>query len=150
MEILGERWSVLVLREVFQGIRRFEDIRVRTPVPRQVLSDRLRTLVDHGILVRHRYQEPGERAREEYRLTRKGFDLYPVLAALRDWGDAYLAGPEGSPMELVHRDCGAPVHAELHCAAGHHIPPGRDVVPRPGPGARPLVASDKRARAGAL
>jgi DNA-binding HxlR family transcriptional regulator len=138
MEILGERWTVLVLREIFMGIRRFEDIRVRTPIPRQVLSDRLRTLVDHGILVRHRYQEPGTRARDEYRLTQKGFDLYPVIAALTDWGTRYLAGPEGSPMVLVHKDCDAPIHAELRCDAGHAVPPGRDVLPRPGPGARRL------------
>src|SRR5690242_19555944 len=119
MEILGERWTVLVLREIFLGIRRFEDIRVRTPVPRQVLSDRLRTLVDHGILRRHRYQEPGARPRDEYRLTAKGFDLYPVFAAVRDWGEKYLADPDGSPVELAHRDCGAPIHAALRCEAGH-------------------------------
>ncbi len=135
MEILGERWTVLVLREIFMGVRRFEDIRIRTPVPRQVLSDRLRTLVEHGILYRHRYQEPGARTREEYRLTAKGFDLYPVLVAVRDWGDRYLAGPEGSPLRLEHRDCGAEVHTELVCDAGHEVPPGRDVLPRPGPGA---------------
>jgi DNA-binding HxlR family transcriptional regulator len=141
MEIIGERWTVLVLREIFNGIRRFDDIRVRTPVPRQVLSDRLRTLVRHGILYRHRYQEPGTRPRDEYRLTPMGFDLYPVLAAIRDWGDRYLAGPEGSPVELAHRDCGAPVHAVLRCDAGHQVPPGRDVLPRPGPGARLLAGA---------
>jgi DNA-binding HxlR family transcriptional regulator len=127
---------VLVLREIFMGVRRFEDIRIRTPVPRQVLSDRLRTLVEHGILYRHSYQEPGTRTREEYRLTAKGFDLYPVLVAVRDWGDRYLAGPEGSPLRLEHRDCGAEVHTELVCDAGHRIAPGREVLPRPGPGAR--------------
>jgi DNA-binding HxlR family transcriptional regulator len=137
MEILGERWTVLVLREIFMGVRRFEDILLRTPMPRQVLSDRLRVLVGHGILYRHRYQEPGTRARDEYRLTDKGFDLYPVLVAVRDWGDRYLADPGGQVLALQHRDCGAQVHAELRCAAGHAVPPGRDVLPRPGPGARP-------------
>jgi DNA-binding HxlR family transcriptional regulator len=136
MEILGERWTVLVLREIFLGVRRFEDILVRTPMPRQVLSDRLRVLVGHGILHRHRYQEPGTRARDEYRLTDKGFDLYPVLVAVRDWGDRYLADPGGPVLELRHRDCGGQVHAELRCAAGHPVPAGRDVLPRPGPGAR--------------
>src|SRR5258705_7249031 len=90
MEILGEKWSVLVLREVFMGIRRFEDLRVRTRIPRQVLTNRLASLVDNGLLRREPYQEPGARSRDEYRLTQKGLELYPVLMALLEWGDRYL------------------------------------------------------------
>jgi hypothetical protein len=112
---------------------------LRTPIPRQVLTDRLRTLEQHRILRRHRYQEPGARARSEYRLTEKGFDLYPVLVAVRDWGDKYLAGAEGPPLVTVHRDCGAPVRAELRCADGHTLADPRDALPRPGPGARRRV-----------
>ncbi|MGH3464585.1 MAG: winged helix-turn-helix transcriptional regulator, partial [Kribbellaceae bacterium] len=97
MEILGERWTVVVLREVFNGIRRYDDMRVRTSIPRQVLADRLAKLVEHGILRRVPYQEPGSRQRYEYRLTEKGFDLYPMLVALRDWGDRYLVDADGSP-----------------------------------------------------
>ena len=82
------------------------------------------------------YREPGARMRHEYRLTAKGFDLYPVLAAVLEWGDRYLADEEGSAMTLVHRDCGAPVRTRLACAAGHVVDNPRDVVPRPGPGAR--------------
>jgi len=89
MEILGERWTVVVLREVFSGIR-------RTP-----------------------YREPGARQRYEYRLTEKGLDLYPLLIAIRDWGDRYLAGAEGSPLTIEHRDCGATVHTEIRCESGH-------------------------------
>jgi DNA-binding HxlR family transcriptional regulator len=136
MEILGERWTFLVLREVFNGIRRYDDMRTRTNIPRQVLANRLATLVEHGILRRVPYQEPGARQRHEYRLTEKGFDLYPVLVALRDWGDRYLADADGSPLELQHRDCGASVHVELRCARGHGVTSPRQVVPRPGPGAR--------------
>ncbi|MGW6280155.1 winged helix-turn-helix transcriptional regulator [Kribbella sp. NPDC055071] len=136
MEILGERWTVVVLREVFNGIRRFDDLRVRTDIPRQVLSNRLAKLVDHGILRRAPYREPGSRQRFEYRLTEKGLDLYPMLIAIRDWGDKYLVGPEGSPLAIEHRDCGAPVHAELRCESGHAVNSPRDAVPRPGPGAR--------------
>jgi DNA-binding HxlR family transcriptional regulator len=136
MEILGERWTVVVLREVFNGIRRFDDLRIRTEIPRQVLSNRLGTLVDHGILRRVPYREPGARQRSEYRLTEKGLDLYPLLIAIRDWGDKYLAGEEGSPLSIVHRDCGAAVHTELHCESGHRVTSPRDAVPRPGPGAR--------------
>jgi DNA-binding HxlR family transcriptional regulator len=136
MEILGERWTVVVLREVFNGIRRFDDMRVRTGVPRQVLANRLAMLVDNGVLRREPYQEPGARVRHEYRLTPKGFDLYPMLIAVAEWGNRYLAEPEGPPLEFVHRDCGSPVHAELHCAGGHQVADFREVWPRPGPGAR--------------
>ena len=136
MAILGEKWTVVVLREVFSGIRRFDDMRERTGIPRQVLADRLASLVGHGVLRREPYQDPGSRVRHEYRLTDRGFDLYPVLIAVREWGDRYLADPGGPPLLNVHRDCGAPVHSELRCAAGHHVTAYRDVVPRPGPGAK--------------
>jgi len=140
MAILGERWTFVVLREVFNGIRRFEDMRSHTSIPRQVLSDRLGLLVEHDILRKEPYQPPGERVRHEYRLTAKGFDLYPVLAAIADWGDRYLADPAGTPNELAHRDCGAHVHAVLTCEAGHRIDDPRSVAPRPGPGATLLRA----------
>jgi DNA-binding HxlR family transcriptional regulator len=136
MAILGEKWTIVVLREVFNGIRRFDDMRQRTGIPRQVLANRLAALVGHGLLRREPYQEPGARLRQEYRLTAKGFDLYPVLIAVAQWGDRYLAEPEGPPLEFVHRDCGSPVHVEIHCAGGHPVAERRDVVPAPGPGAR--------------
>jgi DNA-binding HxlR family transcriptional regulator len=135
MEVLGEKWTVVVLREVFNGVRRFDDMRVRTRVPRQVLTNRLATLVEHGVLRRVPYQEPGARVRHEYRLTQKGLDVYPVLITLLEWGNRYMAEPAGPPLEFAHRDCGAEVHAEIHCAAGHMISDVREVVPQPGPGA---------------
>jgi DNA-binding HxlR family transcriptional regulator len=141
MAILGEKWTFVVLREVFNGIRRFDDMRVRTNIPRQVLTNRLATLVENGVLRRVPYREPGARVRHEYRLTEKGLDLWPVLVAVRDWGDRYLADPEGSPLATVHRDCGAPIRAELRCAAGHTVESARAVLPRPGPGARRRVAA---------
>src|SRR5262245_25520794 len=113
MDVLGEKWTILVLREVFLGIRRFEDLRVRTGIPRQVLTNRLAKLVDQGLLRRQPYQEPGARGREEYRLTEMGFDLAPVLASLLSWGDRYLGGPDGPPVRFEHRDCGAAVTVEL-------------------------------------
>jgi DNA-binding HxlR family transcriptional regulator len=136
MEILGEKWTVVVLREVFNGIRRFDDMRVRTGVPRQVLANRLATLVEHDVLRRVPYQEPGARVRHEYRLTPKGFDIYPILITMIEWGNRYLAEPQGPPLRFVHRDCGAEVAAEVHCAHGHRVDDYRQVVPRPGPGAR--------------
>ncbi|MFY1632582.1 winged helix-turn-helix transcriptional regulator [Solwaraspora sp. WMMB335] len=136
MEILGERWTVVVLREVFNGVRRFDQMRDRTGVPRQVLTNRLTMLVERGLLRRHPYQEPGERQRYEYRLTGKGLDLWPVLVALLQWGDAYCADPDGPPLNVVHRDCDAEVGVVLRCAAGHDLTSPREALPRPGPGAR--------------
>ena len=79
---------------------------------------------------------PASAVRQEYRLTEMGLDLWPVLVAVKDWGDRYLADPQGPPLSTVHRDCGAQVHARLHCDAGHVVDSPRAVVPRPGPGAR--------------
>jgi DNA-binding HxlR family transcriptional regulator len=135
MAILGERWTFVVLREVFNGVRRFDDISRHGGIPRQVLSNRLALLVEQEILRREPYQDPGERVRHEYRLTEKGFDLYPVMVAIADWGDRYVADPEGSPVEFAHRDCGGQVHAVLECADGHRVERPRDLAPRPGPGA---------------
>jgi DNA-binding HxlR family transcriptional regulator len=138
MEILGERWTFVVLREVFNGVRRFDDMRRHATIPRQVLTDRLALLVEHDILRKEPYQAPGQRVRHEYRLTPKGFDLYPVLVAIGQWGDRYLADPEGAPVEFAHRDCGAPVDVLMRCGQGHVITDNRDVATRPGPGVIPL------------
>lgn len=141
VQIFGDRWSFVVLREVFNGIRRFDDMRERTAIPRQVLSDRLTRLVAAGLLLREPYREPGQRARQQYRLTRKGLELYPILVALNAWGTAHCADPEGSPLSFAHRDCGGEVEVRLHCSAGHEVADVRDVVPRPGPGARRRVSA---------
>ena len=138
--ILGERPTFLVLREAFNGVRRFDDMQRRTGMPRQVLSQRLSRLVDEGLLRKVPYRENGQRPRSEYRLTEKGLDLYPVLIALMQWGDAYEAGPEGSQVLLTHRDCGEPVRLQLTCAAGHQLASAREVTPLPGPGARKLAS----------
>jgi DNA-binding HxlR family transcriptional regulator len=128
LAVVGEKWSLLVLREAFFGVRRFADFQRLLGAPKAVLSDRLATLVEQGILARVPYQAEGERQRHEYRLTTKGRDLYPTLVALMQWGDAYLSdGPP--PLELLHRDCDAPVHLELHCEAGHAVAGPRDVRP---------------------
>jgi DNA-binding HxlR family transcriptional regulator len=139
LAVLGDRWSFVVLREVFNGVRRFEDMRTRTAIPRQVLTDRLAMLVEEGLLRRQPYREPGQRERHEYRLTGKGLDLYPVLVALNEWGSAYYADSSGSPLAFEHRDCGGAVHVTLRCTAGHELDDPRAVIPRPGPGARRLA-----------
>jgi len=136
LDEIGDRWSLLVLREIFQGIRRFDDITVRTAIPRQVLSERLRRLVAIGVLRREPYRAEGQRRRHEYRLTAKGIDLYPVFMALQQWGDNYLADPVGPAREFIHRDCGQHLDLVLRCRAGHEVADNRQVSGRPGPGAR--------------
>jgi DNA-binding HxlR family transcriptional regulator len=137
--VIGEKWTFLVLREAFNGVRRFDDMQRRTGAPRQVLSDRLSRLVREGMLRRVPYRESGQRGRHEYRLTAKGLDLYPVLVALMEWGDRYTHGPESAPVLLTHRDCGEPVRLRLTCAAGHQLDSAREVTPLAGPGARKIA-----------
>jgi len=139
LEILGERATFLVLREAFNGVRRFDDMQRRTGIPRQVLSIRLARLVGEGLLRKVPYQEAGQRSRGEYRLTSKGLDLYPVLVALMQWGDRYEPGPDGPSVLLRHRDCGEPVELQVSCRAGHVLESARDVTPVPGPGARKIA-----------
>lgn len=136
--ILGDRWTVLVLREVFNGVRRFAEIQEHLGVSRSVLTQRLQQLVDDGVLERRPYQEPGDRPRHEYRLTGRGRDLRPVLVAMMDFGDRHLAGGEPA-VRLLHRDCGGEVHARLVCDCGHAVTGGREVAIVPGPGAEPLA-----------
>ena len=114
LDVVGERWTLLVLRDAFQGKHRFEEFSRSLPIARNVLTQRLRTLVTHGILARHQYED--HPPRYEYRLTPKGRDLYPVIVALVQWGDRYLAGSVGPPLEILHRDCGGHVGAQAVCA----------------------------------
>jgi len=136
VDIIGERPTFLVLREAFNGVRRFDDMRRRTGMPRQVLSDRLARLVHEDLLRKVPYQDAGQRTRHEYRLTGKGLDLYPVLVALMEWGDRHALGSAGPQVMLRHRDCGEPVRLQLACEAGHILESAREVTPVPGPGAR--------------
>ncbi len=137
--IIGERATFLVLREAFNGVRRFDDMQRRTGMPRQVLSQRLARLVDEGLLRKVPYRQAGQRSRAEYRLTDKGLDLYPVLVALMEWGDRYEVGTDGPQVLLRHRDCDEPVQLQLACAAGHVLQSAREVTPVPGPGARKIA-----------
>jgi len=137
--LIGERPTFLVLREAFNGVRRFADMQRRTGMPRQVLSDRLARLVGEGLLRKVPYQESGQRKRYEYRLTEKGLDLYPVLVALMEWGDRHAVAPVGPQVLLRHRDCGEPVRLQLSCQAGHVLQSAREVTPVPGPGARKIA-----------
>ena len=142
LETLGEKGAFIVLREAFNGITRFDDMQRHSGLSRQVLSNRLALLVDQGILRRNAYQDNGSRTRHDYRLTGKGIDLYPTLAALSDWGARYCADADGPAVQIAHRGCGGQVHAALVCDVGHPVAAPRDVAPQPGPGARRVMAQD--------
>jgi DNA-binding HxlR family transcriptional regulator len=114
LEIVGEKWALLAVREVFLGNRRFDEMARRIGAPRDTLAARLRTLVGAGILERRQYSE--HPARYEYRLTEAGLDLYPIIATLMRWGDKHLAGEDGPPLVLQHR-CGHRFVAQLTCEA---------------------------------
>jgi DNA-binding HxlR family transcriptional regulator len=113
LEAVGDRWTMLVIREAFKGVRRFDDFQERLGVARNVLSDRLTRLVDDGILEKRRYQERPERF--EYRLTSKGVDLFPVLMSLMNWGDRHAPDPGGPPMTVLHKGCGGRIDDRLLC-----------------------------------
>ena len=131
LEVVGERWTLLIVRDALLGIRRFEDFQTRLGVSRPVLSERLSQLVEHGVLQRTLYQRRPDR--HEYTLTERGRALWPAVAALAQWG-ASLA-PAGAPREFRHHTCRSPVHAEVRCPdCGQPLAPA-DVRTRPAPGA---------------
>ena len=133
LAFLGERWSLLIVRDLFLGRRRFEEFQDSLGVATNVLSQRLVSLVEEGIVERHRYREHPERF--EYRLTEKGRDLQPILLAMLAWGDRYTAGPEGPPLETVHDECGHAFHMVATCSeCGDKVHSG-NIHSRPGPGA---------------
>lgn len=120
-QILGDRWTVLVVRDLFNGVRRFEALQQHLGIARDILTKRLALLLDEGLVEKRPYRPEGERARHEYVLTPAGRDLRTVMVALMDWGDEHRPGAGGPPMSLRHRDCGAEIHAHLACDAGHEI-----------------------------
>jgi DNA-binding HxlR family transcriptional regulator len=133
LEIIGERWTFHVLRESFLGVTRFDQFRRNIGVARNILSDRLNTLVAAEILERRLYSE--HPPRYEYRLTRKGVDLWGVLVELMRWGNSWMPSPEGPGLVLEHTTCGnvmTPVHACPECG---EVLTARNVRRLPGPGA---------------
>jgi DNA-binding HxlR family transcriptional regulator len=115
LDVLGDTWSILVLREVFLGAHRFDPIQAHLGIARNILAARLKRLVEHGLLQKRQYQ--AHPPRFEYHLTRKGLDLQPVLIGLMQWGDRYVADASGGPVVLEHRACGHPVRAVAMCEA---------------------------------
>jgi DNA-binding HxlR family transcriptional regulator len=138
LELVGERWTLLIVRDAFMGARRFEDFQRRTGMARNVLTDRLNSLVEDGIFTRVPYQE--HPVRHEYRLTEKGIDLWPVVVSLLQWGDRHVY-PGRAPVLLVHKGCGGAVDDHRICQTCGARLGARDVVARPGIGSAPVAAS---------
>ncbi len=135
LEVVGERWSLLIVRNVFLGLRRFDEIQENLGIARNVLQTRLTRLLDAGVLEKRLYQE--RPPRYEYRLTEKGLDLWPTMVALMQWGDRY-AVPAGGPVVLLeHRDCGGAVDEHRVCEKCGVKLSVHDARAIPGPGAPP-------------
>jgi len=137
LEVVGEWWSMLIVRDAFLGVTRFDDFQERLGISRNILNQRLNHLVGAGVLAKVPYRE--HPPRYDYRLTDKGRDLWPVLTSMRQWGDKYAA-PAGPPLQVTHKGCGHVSEAVMTCSeCGEQIGP-RDVRAEAGPGAgEPLV-----------
>lgn len=137
LELVGEWWTPLILRDIFYGARRFEAILEDLKISRNILTDRLGTLVAAGILRRVKYVD--RPPRYEYRLTERGSELLPMLISLMEWGDKWLPeGHDGEYAIAIHKPCGERVHSHLTCDACGQVP-SQEVRFRPGPAAQPTA-----------
>jgi DNA-binding HxlR family transcriptional regulator len=132
LEIVGEWWTLLIIRDAFFGITRFEDFQRRLGIARNILTTRLDTLVEQGILERRTYDEA--RGRHDYLLTKMGRALWPVMVTLRQWGDRWVIGRGHEPVKLLHTTCGSATTADLVCHDCGETLSLRDVRAAPGPG----------------
>lgn len=135
---VGDSWSFLILREAFFGARRFDEFASSLKAATNILSNRLKRLVEYGILDKVQYGSHSRRF--EYRLTDKGRDLYPAIMLLMRWGDRWLDGGQGAPLELVHEPCGHVLKPELRCEHCARPIAAGDVSWRPGPGTKAWAA----------
>jgi DNA-binding HxlR family transcriptional regulator len=144
LEVVGERWSLLIVRDVLLGLRRFDEMQADLGIARNVLQTRLTRLVDEGVLEKRLYQERPPRF--EYRLTEKGLGLWPAIVALMKWGDRYAARAPGPPVLLEHKGCGGAVDEHRICESCGSRLSVRDVRAQPGPGASPESPLLRRAQ----
>ncbi|MFL5899041.1 MAG: winged helix-turn-helix transcriptional regulator [Solirubrobacterales bacterium] len=133
LEVIGERWSLLIVRSVMHGNRRFGEMQESLGIARNVLTTRLERLVEERILERRAYSESPPRY--EYFLTQKGLDLWPALIALLNWGDRYSPDPDGPKRLIVHKECGGTVSERGICERCGKVLTARDAIQVPGPGA---------------
>jgi DNA-binding HxlR family transcriptional regulator len=141
LQVVGEKWTILIIRECLYGATRFEQFHQVLQCPRNLLSERLAKLVEEGILERSEYREPESRTRKEYRMTDKGQELAPILLALQDWGDRHEADATGPPVRARHVGCGGDVHVMFACSKGHLVTDAADIELLDGPGALPAAAA---------
>jgi DNA-binding HxlR family transcriptional regulator len=134
LDVVGEPWSPLIVRDVWVGINRFDQMQADLGISTKVLTERLKWLVEQGVLERRAYQE--RPTRHEYALTEKGVELCGVLMAMTAWGDRHTAGDAGPPVLLRHTDCGQITHAEVRCACCGELLRGDAIEHLPGPGAQ--------------
>ena len=134
LEVIGEWWTLLIIRDAFLGVTRFEDFRERLGIARNILADRLDTLVDAEVLERRPYDDARERF--DYVLTAKGRALWPVLTTLRQWGDKYVVGRGKEPIRVRHETCGHVATAHLACDHCGERLSARDATVLAGPGLR--------------
>ncbi len=130
--VIGDRWTLMILRDCFLGVRRFEAFRDRLGISRTIVADRLKRLVEEGVLKRVPYQD--NPTRFEYRLTEKGLELHPVVMAIVHWGDRHYAGEAGPPLLHRHKACGHDFHVVQTCSECGEVVEARGVETRPGPG----------------
>jgi DNA-binding HxlR family transcriptional regulator len=146
LEVVGERWSLLIVRDLMLGLRRFDEIQDNLGIARNVLQARLTRLIEHGVIEKRLYQE--RPPRHEYRLTEKGLDLWPTMVALMSWGDRHAGAPAGPPVLLEHRGCGGAVDEHRICERCGERLSVRDARAQPGPGASPEHPLLRRRRDG--
>jgi DNA-binding HxlR family transcriptional regulator len=128
LRVVGDRWALVIVREVSLGVRRFDELQTATGAPRAVLADRLRRLTEAGVLAARSYRVPGRRAHAEYTLTAAGVDLLPLLAAVSDWGARHLPAAAGRDVDYRHVACGGRVTAQLVCECGQTVSPHNHLV----------------------
>lgn len=128
--VIGDRWTLMILRDCFLGVRRFEAFQERLGISRTIIADRLKHLTEEGVLRRVAYQE--NPVRHEYRLTEKGLDLHPVVMAIVHWGDRHYAGEAGPPLLHRHKTCGCDFHPVQTCSECGEPVDARAVETRPG------------------
>jgi DNA-binding HxlR family transcriptional regulator len=134
LAVIGDRWTLMILRECFLRVRRFDDFQMRLGIGRPILADRLQKLVANFVLTKMAYQQ--NPVRYEYRLTQKGLDLYPVVLSIVHWGDVHLVGKRGRPVRHHHLPCGNIFDPVMSCSQCDAVVQPRDVKVLPGPGMR--------------
>ncbi|OZE93191.1 transcriptional regulator [Rhodococcus sp. 14-2686-1-2] len=136
VDVVGQKWSLLIIRELFNGVHRFDEIQQHIGISEAVLARRLRELIHADLVESREYRDPGQRARREYRLSAPGLDLFPIVIALLNWGDKHRAPSTGGSWQVRHHDCGEQVTAVVTCPSHPGTPlDHRHTVTNAGPDA---------------